>query len=138
MNRQIVYDVAEIITKYSLDLNKIGIVGSRRFPSPNEVDVFIKYCLEYKCPHIVSGGGGIVDKTAATVAKFYNLQLTEFLPKKRYPSDKLAYLERNKQIAEFADCVVAFYDGLGYRNSGTLNTVEHCAKLNKPFWIITP
>ena len=80
---------------------------------------------------IVSGGARGVDKQAADYAKSNNICLTEFLPDyARY--GRAAPLKRNIQIAEYADAVLAFWDGT---SKGTQYTISMFEKLGKPVTI---
>ena len=105
---------------------KIAIVGSR---SITEIDLkqYISICDE-----IVSGGARGVDFCAAEYAKENNIKLTEFLPEyTRY--GKAAPIIRNKQIVDYADEVLIFWDG---KSKGTLSVIKYAEKSKKPCKII--
>ena len=75
----------------------------------------------------MSGGARGIDTCAAEFARAHGLKLTEFLPDyARY--GKGAPIVRNKQIAEYADEVLAFWDG---KSRGTLSVIKYCEKIGK-------
>ena len=45
------------------------------------------------------------------------------------------FFDRNKQIAEYSDYIVAFIPE-GYKSNGTLDTISHAEKLNKKIVIL--
>ena len=45
------------------------------------------------------------------------------------------FFDRNKQIAEYSDYIVAFIPE-GYKSNGTLDTISHAEKLNKKVVIL--
>jgi len=46
-----------------------------------------------------------------------------------------APLIRNKQIVDYADTVIAFWDG---KSKGTESVIQYCIKTGKPYQIIFP
>lgn len=106
---------------------KIAIIGSRGL----HVDDLENYLLE-NVTEIVSGGAKGIDKDAETYAKANNIKMTVFLPQyDRY--GRGAPIVRNKQIADYADEVIAFWDG---KSRGTLSVIEYCKKQGKSITII--
>lgn len=107
---------------------KLAIIGSR---SINELNLS-KY-LPDGVSEIVSGGALGPDRIAANYARQNKIPLVEFLPEyTRYKGG--APHVRNRQIAEYADEVLAFWDG---SSKGTLQTVELFKALGKKATIIT-
>jgi predicted Rossmann fold nucleotide-binding protein DprA/Smf involved in DNA uptake len=105
----------------------VAVVGSR---SIEKID--LSQYLPVDCTEIVSGGAKGVDQCAAAYAKKNKLKLTEFLPEyEKY--GKAAPLVRNRQIAEYADKILAFWDG---KSKGTLFVIRYCQKIGKPCWVI--
>ena len=84
---------------------KVAIIGSRNL----NVTDFENYLPE-GTTEIVSGGAKGVDSCAKIFALTKGLKVTEFLPDySRY--GKAAPLRRNVEIAEYADVVLAFWNG---------------------------
>lgn len=107
---------------------KVAVIGSRGL----KVDSIKKYLPE-NVSEIVSGGAVGVDTCARRYALEENIKLTEFFPDyKRF--GKYAPLERNKKIVEYADVVLAFWDGI---SKGTLFVINECKKKNVPVQVIT-
>lgn len=106
---------------------KIAIIGSRNLTAEN----FGEY-LPPECTEIVSGGAKGIDSCAADYARANGLTLTEFLPDyKKY--GRGAPLVRNKQIVDYADLVIAFWNG---ESKGTRFTVNYAQKQGKPVKIV--
>lgn len=102
---------------------KVAVIGSRGL---TVVDLG-KY-LPQEVTEIVSGGAKGIDNCAKEYAIKNRLILTEFLPEyKRYGRN--APLKRNLQIIDYADLVLAFWDG---QSKGTKFVIEHCKAQNKP------
>ena len=101
---------------------KLAIIGSRNLNVENIGDYIPSWVSE-----IVSGGAKGIDTLAADYARGKGIALTEFLPDyARY--GKGAPIVRNKQIAEYADEVLAFWDG---KSKGTLSVIKYCEKIGK-------
>lgn len=116
---------------------KIAIVGSRNFPQLNLVEQFIRD-LPMDVT-IVSGGAIGVDAMAREMAVKYGLNYLEFLPNKdnctqRHEFTK-AYYDRNQQIVDHSDLIVAFTEK---ETGGTWDTIKRARKLQKPVKIIKP
>lgn len=100
---------------------KVAIIGSRNLTVNNLKDYIPSETLE-----IVSGGAKGIDSCAKEFAIQNNLKLTEFLPKyERYK--KGAPLMRNIEIIEYADMVLAFWDG---KSKGTKFVIDACMERN--------
>ena len=106
---------------------KIAIIGSRGV----KIDNIGEY-LPDGVDEIVSGGAKGVDSCAAEYARANKIPLTEFLPEYSLYG-RAAPLKRNDKIAEYADEVVAFWDGA---SRGTKYTIEAFEKLGKKVRII--
>lgn len=101
---------------------KIAVIGSRNLTVEN-----LGQYLPEGTTEIVSGGAKGVDTCAREYALAKGLKLTEFLPDyKRY--GRGAPLKRNLQIIDYADEVLAFWDG---QSRGTKHVIEQCKKRNK-------
>ena len=105
---------------------KVAVIGSRSIVTA-DIGTYISDADE-----IVSGGAIGVDSCAAEYAKKNGLKLTVFLPQyERY--GRAAPIVRNKTIVDYADKVVAFWDG---KSKGTLSVIKYAEKTGKPCEII--
>ncbi len=106
---------------------KIAIIGSREIDNIN-----LDKHLPEECDEIVSGGARGVDTLAAEYARAHGLKLTEFLPD--YNSfGRVAPLVRNKEIVNYSDAVIAFWDG---KSRGTYFVIDYCKKVDKPCKVV--
>ena len=106
---------------------KIAVIGSR------EIDnIDLAKHLPAECDEIVSGGARGVDSLAADYARSHGLKLTEFLP--NYEAfGRSAPIIRNRTIVDYADGVIAFWDGT---SRGTAYVINYCNKTGKPVKIV--
>lgn len=105
---------------------KTAIIGSRGI---DNIDLS-KYILP-KTNEIVSGGAKGIDALAREYAQKHQIKLTEFLPKYKIYG-RGAPLRRNIEIIEYADIVLAFWDG---KSHGTKYVIENCKKRDIPIII---
>ena len=108
---------------------KAAVIGSRGL----YVDHLGDYLPE-GVTEIVSGGAEGIDTCAREYAQRHGLKLTEFLPEyEKY--GRGAPLRRNITIIEYADFVLAFWDG---RSRGTKYVIDNCKKRNIPVAVYQP
>ena len=101
---------------------KTAVIGSRNL----SVDDLGRY-LPKNTTEIVSGGAKGIDACAREYARQNNITLTEFLPE--YSKfGRYAPLKRNLEIIDYADEVIAFWDG---KSKGTGFVIDNCKKKNK-------
>nr|WP_317413120.1 hypothetical protein [uncultured Solibaculum sp.] len=100
---------------------KIAIIGSR-----NLMVTDLQQYLPKDTTEIVSGGARGIDACAKEFAFRKGLILTEFLPKYE-KFGRYAPLKRNLQIINYADEVIAFWDG---KSRGTKHVIESCKLRN--------
>lgn len=94
------------------------------------IDDLEKY-LPDNITEIVSGGAKGIDTCAREYALARKLKLAEFLSEyAKY--QRRAPLKRNLQIIEYADEVIAFWDGV---SRGTKYVIDNCNRLNKKITI---
>ena len=100
---------------------KVAVIGSRSIFAI-DIGMYISDGDE-----IVSGGAVGVDSCAAEYAKKNGLKLTVFLPQyERY--GRAAPIARNKKIVDYADKIIAFWDG---KSKGTLSVIKYAEKTGK-------
>ena len=105
---------------------RVAVVGSR---SISEIDID-RYVSE--ADEIVSGGAIGVDRCAAEYARRKGLLLTEFMPKYDL-FGRAASIVRNKEIVDYADKVIVFWDGA---SRGALSVIKYAEKTGKPCEVI--
>ena len=108
---------------------KVAVIGSRGL----EFHDFGKYLPE-DTTEIVSGGARGIDSCAAQYAREHGIPVKEFLP--RYELfGRAAPLQLNIQIIEYADLVLAFWDGA---SRGTKFVIDKCREMGKHVITYTP
>lgn len=101
---------------------KLAVIGSRGL----QIEKLERYLPE-DVTEIVSGGAKGIDMCARQYAIGHKIKLTEFLPDyKRY--GRAAPLKRNVQIIDYADEVIAFWDG---QSKGTEHVIKLCKQKGK-------
>lgn len=101
---------------------KLAIIGSRGIEQ-FDIDTYIPAGIT----EIVSGGAKGVDRIAREYALKNGIKLSEFIPDYKHYG-RVAPLKRNEEIANYADEVLAFWDG---KSRGTEFTVNFFKKLGK-------
>ena len=105
---------------------KIAVIGSRSI----KVEDIGRYISDGQ--ELVSGGAVGVDACAAEYAKENGIKLTVFLPQyEKY--GRAAPIMRNKEIVDYADKIIAFWDG---SSKGTLSVIKYAQKVAKPCEVI--
>ena len=106
---------------------KLAIIGSRSL-----TNIALEQYIREDVIEIVSGGAVGVDSCAAEYAKRKGLKLTEFLPDyDRY--GRAAPIVRNREIVDYADEIIAFWDG---KSKGTLSVIKYAQEIGKSCEII--
>lgn len=104
---------------------RVAVIGSRHIPLTVREEL-LKY-LPASTSEIVSGGAKGVDQAAKLLAKEQGIPFTEFLPD--YDSyGKHAPLVRNDRLIDYADMVLAVWDG---ESKGTQYVIGECLKKGK-------
>lgn len=106
---------------------KLAIVGSRSL-----TNIMLEQYVMKGVKEIVSGGAVGVDSCAAEYAKSKRLKLTEFYPEYELYG-RAAPIVRNKKIVDYADYIIAFWDG---KSKGTLSVIKYAEKIGKACKII--
>ena len=105
---------------------KVAVVGSRTINT-----IPLETFLPPETNELVSGGAKGVDTYVRFFAQQKGVKLTEFFPDySRY--GRAAPLLRNRQIVDYADAVLAFWDGT---SNGTRFVIDYCKKTNTPLRI---
>lgn len=114
---------------------RVAVIGSRNV-GEGYYALVCKH-MPGNASEIVSGGAVGVDSLAKRYAAANGLPIRIIRPdyrgKRETYERKLAPLERNREIVDCADVVLAFWDG---RSSGTAYTIEYARKCGKPVRVI--
>ena len=109
---------------------RVAVIGSRGLTVINDLGKF----LPEGTTEIVSGGARGIDTYAKEYALAHGMKLTEFLPEyEKY--GRIAPLKRNDSIIEYADTVLAFWDG---QSRGTAYVIRKCRETGKPCRVLKP
>ena len=109
---------------------RVAIIGSSSVQLEEEQDV-LPYLPE-NTTGIVSGGAEGADQIAEHIAEFLHVPLTVFRPDDAR-CQRRAPLERNRDIVQHADYVIALWDG---SSRGTAHAIEQCIKEYKPVRVL--
>lgn len=102
---------------------KVAVIGSRNLAVKN-----LEKYLPEGTTEIVSGGARGIDSCAKNYANTNGIPLKEFLP--NYDEfGRSAPLLRNLEIIDYADIVLAFWDG---KSRGTKFVIDKCRAKGKP------
>ena len=106
---------------------KVAVIGSRNLTVNN-----LEKYLPQGTTEIVSGGARGIDSCAKNYANTNGIPLKEFLP--NYDEfGRSAPLLRNLEIIDYADIVLAFWDG---KSRGTKFVIDTCKKKNIECYVI--
>ena len=101
---------------------KVAVIGSRNLAIKNLGEFIPEGTTE-----IVSGGARGIDSCAREYAHANGIKLTEFLPEYDLYG-RAAPIKRNYLIIDYADIVLAFWDG---QSRGTKMVIDTCKKIGK-------
>jgi hypothetical protein len=108
---------------------RIGIVGSRHFPSREVVQSFLRSLAQDTV--IVSGGAEGVDSWSVEIGRLLGMKTRVFEADWRRHGRKAGPI-RNGEIVRNIDELVAFWDG---ESRGTLNTIALATEAGLPMRI---
>ena len=113
---------------------KTIIAGSRSI-----IDmVFVEQAIEYSgfiISEVVCGEAAGVDTLGKIWAGQREIPVKPFVPN-WYPQgryNKLAGFERNEEMGDYAEALVAVWDGI---SGGTKHMISYMKKLNKPYYVL--
>lgn len=108
---------------------KLAVIGSRSL-CITELGAY----LPPGVTELVSGGACGTDSCVRRYAQENLIPLMEFLPEyERY--GRAAPIKRNQQIIDYADRVLAFWDGV---SRGTRFVIDECVRKNVPIAVYVP
>lgn len=109
---------------------KVIVAGSRSIVDISEVQKAITES-RFEITEVVSGTAKGVDKLGESYAVAHNI------PVKKFPADwdrfrkKAGYL-RNQEMAEYAEALIAIWDG---ESKGTAHMINIMKKIDKPVYV---
>jgi len=112
---------------------RVAIVGSRHFPEMERVQSFIDSLPPGTT--IVTGGASGVDAAAGRAASERQLGVIKLPPRFEEATDPTATAQRNQQLIDAADVVVAFWDGL---SAGTRQTIDRALQSGREVHVFVP
>lgn len=110
---------------------KVIIAGSRTIQDWDVVAQAIKNA-PFKITEVVSGGAQGVDYLGECLAELHGMSLKQF-PADWHKHGRAAGPIRNKEMAQYADGLIAIWDG---DSRGTANMIHEMEKLKKPVHIV--
>ena len=114
---------------------KLGITGTRKF---TDYKIFRHRVDRLKPTELISGGAKGADALAERYASDYDIPITVILPKFKIDPETTYhprwYLERNKDIVNQSDVVLAFWD---QHSRGTNHTIKYARSCGTPVIIIS-
>lgn len=115
---------------------KVCICGSRNFLDYSRLrTALLSFMDKFNCRdsmEIVSGCARGADSLGECFAREFGLKVFQF-PAKWDIFGNTAGFVRNKEMAEFSDVVIAFWDG---QSSGTKGMIEHCKEIGKQVYVV--
>jgi len=127
---------------------KLGITGSRSITQFDFMPYFMMkdkdfraFCRKYglgrrRITKVITGGAKGIDMLAFRTAESIGIRNRQFLPdRKKFPGKMVlkAFQERNRQIVDSCDVLLAVWDG---KSHGTKNTLAYAQRVNKPAFLI--
>ena len=110
---------------------KVIIAGSRTLHGPVD-KAAVNSC--FVITEVVSGGAVGVDRAGEQWAKQFNIPVKVF-PAKWDTDGKAAGIYRNIEMAEYADALIAIWDG---KSRGTLHMITSMVNKKKPVYVYCP
>jgi hypothetical protein len=107
---------------------KVIIAGNRTFHDKETVFGFINRS-KFDITEVVSGHAEGVDKIGEEWAGQHNIPVKQYIPHYRVDNPKFAPLARNMDMGDYADALIAVWDG---KSNGTRHMIEYMQNQKKP------
>jgi len=105
---------------------KVAVIGSRK------LKIDLSFYIPKNATEIITGGAYGIDKIAEVYADTHQIKKTVLKPEYELYG-KGAPLKRNDLIIEYADYIIAIWDG---RSRGTKYVIDHSVAQGKPVKVI--
>ena len=127
---------------------KLGITGSRIITQFDFIPYFmmqdkdfVAFCRKHglgrrKITRVITGGAQGIDTIAFQTAEAAGIRNRQFLPdRKKFPGKLIlkAFQERNQQIVDSCDILLAVWDG---KSRGTKNALAYARRAHKPVFLL--
>lgn len=116
--------------------SRVGIVGSRSFPFPSLVESFVVDLPSGVC--VVSGGGGVVDRTAVAAARSVCLSFEEFLPDWGRFGRGAGPVRNQALVSGGLSCLVVFLSDPDRPSAGSLDCLRRALAAAVPVFVFGP
>jgi hypothetical protein len=111
---------------------KVIIAGSRDIPEPYEWVTEAIQESQFAITEVISGYARGIDRAGEQAAEEWGFDLVIF-PANWTKHKKTAGYRRNQKMAEYADALIAIWDG---KSKGTQHMIDIMEKLKKPIELI--
>ena len=126
---------------------KLGITGSRTITQFDFIPYFmmrdkdfVAFCRKHgqgrQITQVITGGARGIYTIAFQTAESAGIRNRQFLPdRKKFPGKLVlkAFQERNQQIVDSCDILLAVWDG---KSRGTKNTLAYARRAHKPVFLV--
>jgi hypothetical protein len=112
---------------------KVIIAGSRTVTSLEEVKQAVEKSA-FNITEVVSGGAQGVDRLGERLAALLGIPVRQFIPDWNGYAGKRAGFVRNTQMAQYADALVAIWDG---KSKGTRHMIDTARQRGIPVYVLT-
>lgn len=112
---------------------KVIIAGSREISNLKWIEIAVEQS-EFDITEVVSGGARGVDHLGETYARNNGIPIKQFIPDWDGLGKRAGYV-RNKQMAEYADALIAIWDG---ESKGTGHMINIANDLGLKVYVLTP
>ncbi len=110
---------------------KVVVAGSRNI-FDERIVVNILNESPYEITEVVSGHAMGIDQIGEMWAKSKGIRAAVFTPQYGEGNPRVAPLNRNKKMAQYADALIAIWDG---QSRGTKHMIDQMKKLGKPYTV---
>jgi len=111
---------------------KVIIAGSRSISRISLIDAAVLESGITDITEVVSGAARGADRLGEEWAKACHIPIKQFIPDWNGEYKRRAGIMRNCQMAHYADCLIAVWDGY---STGTKHMIRYMQSLDKPVYV---